>query len=424
MAISPSRASTSQACESDLRYYGWKVVLAANLGVMAGFGSLFVYTFSIFLKPLSAEFGWNREAISAAFALGAITVGVCSPGIGALLDRFKPRRIILPCMAAFGAGFASLALLRPHLWQLYGTCILLGIVGNGAAQLAYSRAIVTWFRKRLGMALAVVMAGSAIGSMILPLVAEAFIVHWGWRMAYLGLGLLALALGLPLSWRYVRERENASSERSRPQKLTGVSWRQGVRSLPFWIIVAVLLLISASTNGVLAHLSPLLTDRGVTAEDAALTLSVLGGASLGGRLLVGRLLDRFVASRVAFVMLMPSAAGIFILSRAATLPAACLATALIGLGSGAEADVIPYLLTRYFGVRSFSTLYGFTWTFYAFAGGAGPVILGRAFDVSGSYTSTLTIFAVAVAIGASLMLLLPGYPESFPAAGDSLASTA
>lgn len=412
MAISPNSIARVQADESDFRYYGWRVALAANFGVMAGFGSLFVYTFSVFLKPLSAQFGWSREALSVGFGLGAMTVGLCSPGIGRLLDRIRPRRVILPCMAIFGVGFASFALLGPRLWQFYATCILLGIVGNGAAQLAYSRAIVTWFRDRLGMALAVVMAGSAVGSMVLPIVAQMFISYWGWRAAYLGLGFLALVLGLPLTWRYVREREEneeSAAGPAPPKSLTGVSWQQGLRSLPFWIIIAVLLLVSASANGVIAHLSAMLTDRGITTEDAAFALSVLGGASLGGRILVGRLLDRFAAPRVAFVMLMPSALGILILSRAAALSAACLATALIGLGGGAEADVIPYLLTRYFGLRAFSTLYGLTWTFYAFAGAAGPIILGRAFDLSGSYTLTLTFFAVAVAIGASLMLLLPDY---------------
>lgn len=103
---------------------------------------------------------------------------------------------------------------------------------------------------------------------------------------------------------------------------------------------------------------------------------------------------------------------ILLLSRAHTLTTGCVAAALIGVSGGAEADITPYLLTRYFGSRSFSTLYGLTWTFYAFAGGVGPVILGYAFDTSGSYTFALTLFGFAVAIGATLMLLLPSYPES------------
>ena len=84
--------------ESNLSYYGWRVVFAACLGVMAGFGSLFVYTFTVFVKPLGAAFGWNRESVSLGFAIAAMTVGLSSPLIGRLIDRFGPRRIILPCM--------------------------------------------------------------------------------------------------------------------------------------------------------------------------------------------------------------------------------------------------------------------------------------------------------------------------------------
>ena len=86
------------------------------------------------------------------------------------------------------------------------------------------------------------------------------------------------------------------------------------------------------------------------------------------------------------------------------------AAALIGIGAGGEAAITPYLLTRYFGLRAFSTLYGLTWTFYAAAGAMGPVILGRAFDATGSYTSLLTVLALALAVAAALMLVLPKYP--------------
>jgi hypothetical protein len=119
--------------ESDRQYYGWRVVLAASVGVMVGFGSLFVYTFGVFVKPLATEFAWSREAISRGFSLAALTVAVCSPMLGHWLDRYGPGRIILPCLTLFGCGVASLGLLRPHLWQFYATCILLGAVGNGAA---------------------------------------------------------------------------------------------------------------------------------------------------------------------------------------------------------------------------------------------------------------------------------------------------
>lgn len=408
MRITPGEERVSAASEFDSGYYGWRVVGAAGLGVMVGFGSLFVYTFGVFMKPLSAEFGWTREAISRGFGLAALTVAVASPFLGRWLDRYGPRRVILPCLTIFGCGVASLSLLRSHLWQFYALCILIGAVGNGAAHLAYSRAIATWFHQRLGLALALVMAGAGLGSMLLPSFAQALISGAGWRAGYLALGGLALAIGLPLTWRYVHERPALPDE---PATLdgSGASWRQGLRTLPFWIIVAVLFVSSVAMNGTITHLAALLTDRGVTAGGAALCASALGGSSLLGRLAVGWVLDRFFGARVAFAVYLITAGGILVLARADTLLMGCMGAGLVGVGAGGEADITPYLLTRYFGLRAFSTLYGITWTFYAIAGALGPVILGRAFDSTGSYTSLLLLLAAVMAAAAALMLLLPRY---------------
>ena len=135
----PSAEPDLGLSEDNYSYYGWRVVLAACFGVMAGFGSLFVYTFAVFVKPLGAQFGWNREAISLGFGLAAMTVGLCSPILGRLIDRFGPRRIILPCMTVFGCAVASLALLHFGLWQFYrasGICaidfhLVSATIGNG-----------------------------------------------------------------------------------------------------------------------------------------------------------------------------------------------------------------------------------------------------------------------------------------------------
>ena len=411
----PQEVQTAESAptltELDLDYYGWRVVLAACLGVMAGFGSLFVYTFAVFVKPLSAQFGWNREAISLGFGLAAVTLGLISPLLGRWIDRFGPRRIILPCMTIYCCAILSLAFLHSHIWQFYVTCVVLGLVGNGAAHLAYSRSISTWFQQRLGTALAFVMVGAGLGAMILPVVAQSVITRAGWRTAYVALGSLALLLGLPLSWRYIRERGLVRHD-SAPVSHSGMTWQQGLRSPAFWIIVAVLFVSSISMNGAITHLSALLTDRGITPRDAALCASMLGGSSLLGRIGVGWLLDRLFGARVAFVVNLATAAGIFLLARANSFPVGCAAAALIGIGAGGEAAITPYLLTRYFGLRAFSTLYGLTWTFYAAAGAIGPVILGRAFDLTGSYSSLLITLAVALAFAAAMMLLLPKYPAA------------
>lgn len=390
---------------------GWRVVLAAWFGVMVSFGSLLVFTFGIFLKPVSAEFHWSRESVSAAFGFAALAVAVCSPFLGHLLDRYGPRRVILPCMAVFGLAFASLGLLTGSRAQLYATFVLMGIVGNGTTQMGYSRAVSTWFNRRRGFALALVMAGTGAGAMIFPPLTQSLIDHYGWRNAYFTLGVLIFICGIPLTALFVRERPKPPSAHPVPHA-PGLTLTEGLRSRAFWLIVATLFVGSVSVNGAITHLSPLLTDRGVTPASAALAASVLGFSSFCGRILTGLLLDRFFGPRVGLVLAALMATGVAVLATAHSAAQGLSAAALIGFGLGGEADITPYLLTRYFGLRAFSTLYGLTWTAYAIAGAIGPVIMGRAFDLSGSYTALLTVLAAGVFASALLFLLLPRYPTS------------
>jgi MFS family permease len=392
--------------ETSLRYEGWRVAAASSVGVFVSFASLLVYTFGIFLKPLTEEFSWSREAVSAAFGVAAMTVAVCSPPLGYLLDRFSPRRIIVPCLIVFGCAFASLALLTPRVWHLYGVFLILGIVGNGTAQMAYARTVSSWFDRRRGAALALVLSGGAIGAMVLPPLAETLIQRAGWRGACATLGAMVLVLGVPVA-RFVRERPSA--RHTAHAEAAGSTVRDAISTRAFWILVTVLFCSSIAQNGALAHMSALLTDRGVPAAGGALALSAMGGASLVGRLLTGWLLDRFFAARVSFVLLSAAALGILLLSGASSITSGVIAAVLIGLGMGGEADVTPYLLSRYYGLRSFSVLYGLTWTFYAAAGAIGPVLMGKAFDTTGSYEALLVQLALVTLAVAAFMLLLPRY---------------
>lgn len=392
--------------EKSRRYYGWRVVVAANLGIMVGF-SIFAYTFGIFVKPLSHAFGWNREEISQGFAISALAAAVCSPLAGGWLDRYGLRRIMLGCMTAFGFATAAMGLLRQPIWQFYATCLVIGAVGN-ISQIGYAHAISTWFHEYRGRAMGLVLAGDGIGLMVFPIIAESMIGRSGWRSGYLVLGSLTLLIGLLPAFFYCRSREERTVT-DRVDKPPGVTWQNGLLSYSFWIIVSVLFLTSMSINGAVTHQVPLLTDHGMPARSAALTISVLGGANVAGRVTTGWLLDRFPGSRVGFVLLLLASAGILLLARAATFPLGCIAALLLGLGAGGMSNTTPYLLTRYFGLRPFSTLYGLTFTFYAVAGGAGPVLLGHVFDRTGSYTSTLGTFGLITAVAAFLMLFLPRY---------------
>lgn len=200
-------------------------------------------------------------------------------------------------------------------------------------------------------------------------------------------GRVVLLLGVPLTALFVRERGRVDLQEAVVE--SGVSVREGLRSRPFWLLVGTLFLSSIAVNGAITHLPAILSDRHFSDAQGALAVSILGGMSLAGRLVTGSLLDRFFGPWISFGLLVLAAGGILLLASAGTAAEAFCAAGMIGLGLGGEADVTPYLLTRYFGLRSFSTLYGFAWTAYALAGALGPVVMGRVFDVTGSYETLL-----------------------------------
>ncbi len=386
---------------------GCAVLITACCGVFVSFASIVVYTFGVFLKPLTGTFHWSRTQVSTSFALAALTVAFCSPLLGQLLDRFPARRVVLPCTIVYGVALASLAFLTPHLWHLYAVFATVGVVGNGTTQLAYARVVSAWFDKHRGQALAAVMAGSGLGSMVFPPVAQALISRFGWRMAYAALGALILVTAVPLASTFLYEpglaaaHERAASKKERVARLA--------LSAPFLGIAAALLLFSFATNGLNTHWAALLSDSGATAEQAALILSVAGAAALFGKLGTGYLLDRFRAGRVAAVLLGLCALGFALTLRAYSWPVAVTSAILVGTGMGAESDVVPYLLTRYFGLERFGTLYGYTWFVYAVAGATGPIVMGAVFDRTRSYHAALVV-SLAMVVGAALIFsALPRY---------------
>ena len=390
-------------------------MLAGFFGVMGSFAAVVPYTFGLFLKPLSGAFGWHREAVSAGFSIAALTVAAASPALGMLLDRFGPRRIVLPCIAVFCAGYLSLAWLTPHLIHFYLAFFLIGLVGNGTAYLGYSRAISTWFVRRRGLALSMMLAGGSCGAMLLPVIAQAAITHYGWRSAYGILGILAFVLGFPLAALFLREQPDTTSYTQQSLKPEG-QVRDALRGRIFWIIAITVCLYAISLNGALAHISALLTDRGVSSVGSAYAVSVIGAAALIGRVLTGFFLDRFFGPRVSQWMLLMTVIGIGLLSIAHSLTSGLVAAFFIGFSMGSEGDITPYLLSRYFGLRRLSTLYAFTWTTYAIGGATGPLLVGKIFDALGSYRpATIQLLAVPAFIPCILMFLLPRYDDQDPA---------
>jgi predicted MFS family arabinose efflux permease len=396
-------ASSRRDDESSIHYAGWGVLAASFTGVMVSFAPIVPYTFSLFLDPLHAAFGWKREAMGGAFALAAITVALVSPGIGVLLDRFPPRRIILPSILVFAVALASLSRLTAHVGRFYLTFFVLGLVANGTAQFAYTRTVLTWFSKHRGFALALLLSGSGIGSIFVPPLTQWMIQHHGWRSAFLLLGGIAL-LGIPLTAMLVRNRPESAVVRA-DNRVGGMTVAAALRTAAFWILALITIFSAFSENGLVTNLAAILTQHGVLASSAALALSFRGGAGIIGRLCIGFAIDRVSPQRIQTFVLVLASAGTLILAFAGSGSMALLGAAVLGVGLGSEADVGPYLLARYFGRRHFSVLYGLTWTAYAIGGGTGPLWIGHLYDRAGSYQARFIVYLSAVAFGAVILSL-------------------
>jgi predicted MFS family arabinose efflux permease len=392
------------ANESSIHYPGWGVAAAAFIGVMTSFAPIIPYTFSLFLNPLHASLGWRRESLDGAFGLAAITVAFISPLIGILLDRYPPRRIILPSILIFALALASLSRLGPSIGRFYLTFFVMGLVANGGAQFAYTRTMLTWFQRHRGFALALILTGSGVGSILIPPLTQWTISNYGWRSAYLLLGGIAL-VGFPLTALLVRNRP-APVTREKSATPPGASVGSALSSAAFWILAGITILSAFSENGLVTNLAAILTQHGIPAQSAAVALSIRGGAGIVGRLFVGLLIDRLSPQRIQSCVLLLSATGSLVLALAGSSGVALIGAALLGIGLGSEADVGPYLLARYFGRKHFSVLYGLLWTAYALGGGTGPVLVGHFFDRAGSYRIEVLVFLSVIALAAAALSFL------------------
>jgi MFS family permease len=401
-------------------FYGWVIVLTAAIGLLLGYAPIFVYSFSVFIKSLAQDFHASRTSISFAFTLANLMQSVGAPLVGRLVDRFGANKVIVPSTVLFALVLISFKYSSTSLWHLYAFFIVIGLIGVGTAPVPYGIVVSRWFDKRRGLALGLMMLGLSVGAILLPSIAQRLIVNFGWRNAYAIVGCVVLAVSVPVVGAFLKDSPEkmglhpdgildfkaGSEERKNEQ---GVSWSVARTKPTFWFMASAFFLMGASVHACVIHLVPMLTDRGISIERAAFASSLLGVALLIGRVFTGFFLDRFFGPYVAMLLFIGVAIGIALLWAGAGGGLTLMAAFLVGLGMGAEADIIAYLTSRYFGLRSFGLIYGFLFATFTLAGALGPVLMGVGFDHLNSYRAPLLFFLAATLVATALLTRLGPY---------------
>jgi MFS family permease len=399
-------------------FYGWWVVLACAVGLFWGV-PVTVFSFTVFLKPLMQEFHAGRAAVSLGYTLHLVVGALSNPLAGWLIGRYGARKVILPAAAIFGTLLLFTTAFSASLWHLYIFYAALGFVIPGLGPLPYGCVVSHWFDRRRGLALGLMMVGIGSGAMIMPSFAQELVARFGWRAAYVILGGAVLLISIPVAAAFIKEKPQdlgllpdgappKSSTTGLEAAARGLSAHEAWRTGTFWVMVCAFFLVSASVQGCLVHTTTMLSDRGISAQRAALGSSLAGSSVLIGRVFTGYLLDRLFAPRVAAAFFGAAALGIGLLWLGTT-PVAFAGAFLVGLGLGAEVDIIAYLTSRYFGLRAFGEIYSWAFAAFALAGALGPFIMGASFDRTGSYRGALVTFLTATLVAAILMTRLGPY---------------
>lgn len=401
---------TEQSAASEWKT-GWLLVFASALGV--ALGSVQIYSTGVFVEPLEAEFGWSRSSIMGGLLITSMMGVVFSPFFGYLIDRFGARALALPGVAVTCLGFSLLSLAGPEIWTWWALWFVIALGALMTKPTVWSTAVSSHFRKGRGIALAVMLCGTGLGSAAVPPLCYFLIEAFGWRTAYLGVAAIFFVIVAPIMWLFFHDRRKEPLKPGETAKtVSGWTAREGFAKRQFFQLLAAAVVITSVVVGFVAHLVPMLENNGLERETAVYLAGLTGLLSVIGRLSVGYLFDKFSGPPIgAISVLLPLPAAILLLLFPGSFFASLVVVLFLGLAVGGEYDSIIFLASRYFGMRAFGTLFGVTASGLMAGVGLGPLMAGAIFDAYGSYDIFLYL-TIAMSFFTALMLgTLGRYPD-------------
>ena len=401
----------------------WIVLGALTVCMLAGSGLRSV--FGVYIKPMEAEFGWTRGALSGAAAVSLLLLGAVGPFVGRLADRWGPRNVIAISLFVLALGAIGSSFIQ-KLWHVYVmTGVFMALGAGGVALTTGSTVVARWFEARRGLAIGIAAGGMSAGQLIVIPLATALTVWFGWRTSFLWLGIGLLVLVLPVCLALIRN--NPEDRGARPYGATGpaptraeaeatrVAGRVGVseaaQTLPFWLLMGTFFVCGYTSNGmVLTHFMPHALEHNFTAFQASSALGVMGAMNIMGTLASGWICDRFGRRGPLATYYFVRGVSLLFLLYVWNVPSLHLWAALFGLNYISTVPPTTTLTANIYGPYSVGELSG--WIFFAHQVGSalGAAPAGWVFELTGTYSSAFVSAAVLAFVAAGLAMMIREEP--------------
>jgi MFS family permease len=388
---------------------GWIIVGAIFLTMFFIWGS--INSGAVFFVPILKYFGWSRAKLSIALSIGWVTGGAAGPFIGWLADRINPKKMMM--VGATITGLAWLVLSRAtNFGEFLAINGLFGICVGASTAIPCSIVIASWFKARRGLAMGIAFSGSTLGGAVMMIVANYAIASGGWRFGYVAIGLPILIVVVPLIVIFIRTRNAAEIRESNqaidadatsadepvvPIELPGLEISQARKTRSFWMISTVQLL-GGVTIGMGPHFIAYLIGVGYTATFAATVVSLFLIVTTAGTLLGGPIADRWGARSAMIVTYILGALGMVGMLTASHPLGLAINILAGGFAAGALAVQMPLVMIESLGMKRFGSVMGITGIFFTAGAAVSPVVTGRVFDQTGSYSVVIASFAIMLIV--------------------------
>ena len=402
-------------------YYGWWVVTAASSMSFANAATA-ISILTVFVVPMSQEFGWNRTEVAGATSLGAVLGAGLAPFTGRMVDRFGARVVLVVGGLMVVAGCLYLASAQTLL-GFYAAFTTIRIADQGLIQIGAAVTAGKWFARLRGRATGLVMFGSSGGIIILAPVVQLVIGLWDWRVAWVTLAGVMLVVGVIPSGLLVRRQPedqgltvdgdakpgNGDGSNTNAD-LRVVALSAVIRTPTFWLILLSLFLVATATSGIGLHLVPHLTQQGLSPGEAVSAVSVMSISGALSAVTCGLLAERAPPKLLLVLAYLIGAASMWVLMGADNLPETYLFAVLQGIVGTGINTLAPILWASYYGRGSLGSIFGVSRAAQVVGFAVGPLASAVVYDRTESYQGAFRALA-ALAVVAAILLATARRPR-------------